>query len=35
LASPGDEKVRSITEPDRDELARYYRDEDGHIHPLE
>ena len=35
LASLGDQKVISTTEPDPDELAQYYRDEDGHIHLLE
>jgi hypothetical protein len=35
VASLDDQKIMSITEPEPDELERYYRDEDGHIHPLE
>jgi len=35
LASVGDEKAVGTTQPGRDELALYYRDEDGHIHALE
>src|SRR5271167_2802419 len=31
---PSDQKVVGTTEPEPDELARYYRDEDGHIHLL-
>ena len=35
LASRGDQEVRSNTEPEPDDLALYYREEDGHIHILE